>query len=203
MYFFATLLPAAIFVFQHGVVINAFSPYSVASVAARSRHQLVIDQHKKPARQHQRPFCRFRSGVLVGAEEDARAAAACCRLLLQLGATPNDDNDDKSPPPSPSLIVHGEAMEQQMAILRSKYPTSESAYLAAARARNDAKIASREESASDRDWKDMQQQKQQAVGDIDDWAESAKEAGNIDSQILLPSLPEEDGDDDEPKLLLF
>jgi hypothetical protein len=93
-------------------------------------------------------------------------------------------------------------MEQQMALLRSKYPTSESAYLAAARARNDAKMASREESATDRDWQDMQQQKQQAVGDIDDWAESAKEAGNMDSQILLPSLPEEDGDD-EPKLLLF
>jgi hypothetical protein len=199
MYFFATLLlPAAIFVSQHVIVVNAFSPYFVASAARNSRQLVMVDQHK-PA-QH-----RFRSGV--GAGNDARAAAPACCLLLQLGATPNssssNDDNDKSSPPPPSLIVPGtEAMEQQMAALRSKYPTSESAYLAAARARNDAKMASREESATDRDWQEMQQQKQQAVGDIDDWAESAKEAGNMDSQILLPSLPEEDGDD-EPKLLLF
>ena len=43
-------------------------------------------------------------------------------------------------------------------------------------------------------------------GEFDDWEESAKEAGNLDSQILLPQLPDEDDDGEgggaEPTLLL-
>jgi hypothetical protein len=47
------------------------------------------------------------------------------------------------------------------------------------------------------------------VGGVDDWEIAANEAGNVDSQILIPiELVEGDnsaegGEPDEPKLMLF
>jgi hypothetical protein len=183
------LLAAVFLIDSHQPFANAFSLHTAAASSRRSRRCLP-NNHNPQVR---------------SAATAQRRRADRCLLLLRLAATPHDDegnnNNNNNTPPEESLILSGEAMAAQMAQLQSKYPTTESAYLAAARARNAAKTASREETATDRDWQMMQQQKQQAVGDIDDWEESAKEAGNIDSQILLPSLPE-DGDD-EPKLLLF
>jgi len=116
----------------------------------------------------------------------------------------NEDDQE----PSKDELVLGEAVDQQMARLRSKYPTSEADYLAAARARAAAKTASVESSAaSDSDWQRLADEKRQAVGgEIDDWENAKAEAGNADSQILLPDLPTEDGDGEDgedPKLLLF
>ncbi|GKY93009.1 hypothetical protein MPSEU_000269400 [Mayamaea pseudoterrestris] len=106
---------------------------------------------------------------------------------IDAAATPNE------------LILDTAAVAQQMAGLRSKYPTSEADYLAAARARAAAKAASKNDEATDQDWVSVKQKVQPK--EDDDWEISAKEAGNIDSQILIP-LMNEDGDD-EPKLMLF
>jgi hypothetical protein len=96
--------------------------------------------------------------------------------------------------------------------LRSKYPVSESAYLAAAQERSKTQAASRERQATDDDWQRMQREKAQLFGGMlqDDWEASRREAGNADSQILLPNpIPsggaddDDDADQEEPKLLLF
>ena len=105
----------------------------------------------------------------------------------------------------PDLML-GDDVNKQMAQLRSKYPTAEADYLAAARARAAARTPSVETRATDSDWQRIAQEKRQQLGNIDDWESSKAEAGNIDSQILLPDLPPgegEEGSDDEPKLLLF
>ena len=119
-----------------------------------------------------------------------------------------DDGDDEEPPKE--LVLDN--IEGQMAQLRSKYPTSEADYLAAARARNAAKVQSTTRSASDEDWmKAKQAAAEKAGGAIkDDWDNSLKDAGNADSQILIPiELTEGEGGDgdgeggDDPKLMLF
>lgn len=116
--------------------------------------------------------------------------------------------DEQPPDDEPSLILGGEEMEAQMQQLRSKYPTSEADYLAAARARARAKPASREIAATQADFEKVAEEKKQQglLDDADsDWEASAKEAGNTDSQILLPQLPDDDDDDGvgpEPTLLL-
>lgn len=99
------------------------------------------------------------------------------------------------------LLLSQEEIAQKMDQLRSKYPTSEADYLAAARARNEARLASAERSATEDDWKRVAQEKKQLYGEQDDWEAAAKEAGNIDSQILLPMMDEE-GEGGEPTLLL-
>ena len=113
-------------------------------------------------------------------------------------AVENDDN-------TAQLLLSESDVNAQMAKLRSKYPTSEAGYLAAARARNAAKQASSEGTASDADWRQIAAEKKEAVGEIDDWESSKSEAGNFDSQILIPLTPAigEDGAEEEPKLMLF
>jgi len=102
------------------------------------------------------------------------------------------------------LLLSQEEVEAQMASLRSKYPTSEADYLAAARQRSEAKVESRERQATDEDWQKMAEEKKRAFGEVDAWEDSKKESGNIDSQILMPMAEgEEGGEDEEPKLLLF
>lgn len=98
------------------------------------------------------------------------------------------------------LLLSQEEIAEKMNQLRSKYPTSEADYLAAARARNEAKLPSAERTASEEDWQRVAKEKKQLYGEQDDWEESAKEAGNIDSQILLPMMDDEEGG--EPSLLL-
>jgi hypothetical protein len=106
--------------------------------------------------------------------------------------------------------------------LRSKYPVSESAYLAAAKARSQQQMESQERQATDEDYQKIQQEKLAQFGStgwiVDDWEASRKEAGNVESQILIP-IPnptstsssrlgggtggDDNGEDEEPKLLLF
>ena len=81
--------------------------------------------------------------------------------------------------------------------------------LANAKARAKAKVESNNNVAGDEAWQQLAEEKKEQYGEIDDWENSMKEAGNMDSQILMfseaPSDGEdgEDGEDDEPKLLLF
>ena len=102
-------------------------------------------------------------------------------------------------------LVLGDAAKAELAKIKSKYPTSEADYLAAARARSAAKMKSTERQATDEELQKLAAEKRAQMGDIDEWEESAKEAGNADSQILIPMASEEsDGkDSDEPKLMLF
>ena len=108
---------------------------------------------------------------------------------------------------APRLLLTADEIRQQMHRLRSQYPTSEAEYLAAARTRNAAKRASTERTATDQDWQQMAADKKHVVGALDDWENSAQEAGNVDSQILIPmessSGTGDDGEEEEPKLLLF
>jgi hypothetical protein len=115
-------------------------------------------------------------------------------------ATENNEYQDDTT----ELLLSASDLSAQMTKLRNKYPTSEADYLAAARARNVAKQASSEGTASDADWHQIAAEKKQAVGEIDDWESSKSEAGNSDSQILIP-LASTIGDDgeEEPKLMLF
>lgn len=90
--------------------------------------------------------------------------------------------------------------------MSSKYSITESDFLAAARKRAEMRVASANAGASDEEWKRIAEEKKAQVGEIDDWENSKKEAGNKDSQILMftdEPVEDENGGDDEPKLLLF
>jgi hypothetical protein len=128
-------------------------------------------------------------------------------------AATDEDASSSSPP---SLVLTADQVAAQMARLRNQYPTSEADFLAAARARSAAKTASVERSATDADFVSLAQQKAAQFGTVDDWEQSRLEAGNSDSQILLPmglstdtgsssSSSSSSGEDggEEPKLLLF
>jgi hypothetical protein len=123
------------------------------------------------------------------------------RSVVRRGAVLSSSTEDDDQPRR--LVLSQEEMQQQMANLRSKYPTAEADYLAAARARSAAKMASQDRKATEEDWNGLAQEKQKAFGETDAWEESKKEAGNMDSQILIPMMDDEDGGEDEPKLLLF
>jgi hypothetical protein len=103
----------------------------------------------------------------------------------------------------PKLVLDN--VDAHMSQLRNKYPTSESDYLAAARARSAARIESKDRQASDQDWQAVaEEKKMQQEGLKDDWEASAAEAGNAESQIIIPmDASDENGDEEEPKLLLF
>ena len=119
-------------------------------------------------------------------------------------AAASDRNDEAAVPPS---LVLGDGLGDEMAKLRSKYPTSEVDYLAAARARNAAKQASASH-GDEKSWKQLADEKRKA-GELEDnaWEASRQEAGNADSQILIPMMDSDDSDDsenpEEPKLLLW
>ena len=109
--------------------------------------------------------------------------------------------------PAPTLIFGG-ALEDEMAAFKSKYPTSESDYLAAARQRAEEKRDSANSQSTDDDWQEMANLKKLEGLVEDDWEKSLEEAGNADSQILIPVMPdfgagEDDEEPPEPKLLLF
>jgi hypothetical protein len=101
----------------------------------------------------------------------------------------------------PQRLVLG-GIGEEMNRLKSKFPTSEVDFLAAARKRAQEARESINNSASEQDWLDLDQQKQQ---DDDDWEASLNEAGNEESQILIPvqESSNDGSDDEEPKLLLF
>jgi hypothetical protein len=104
------------------------------------------------------------------------------------------------------LILDG--LAQEMNQMKSKYGFTESDYLAAARRRAEERVESINSMSNDEDWFKIAEEKKQEQGDIDDWENALKEAGNSDSQILMftdPSPGGEDGEggEEEPKLLLF
>jgi hypothetical protein len=118
----------------------------------------------------------------------------------------DDSNEAASDAPPPSLVL-GDGLGDEMAKLRSKYPTSEADYLAAARARNAAKTASASHGNED-DWKKLAAEKKRSGELADDaWEASRQEAGNADSQILIPMMDTDNDSDseepEEPKLLLW
>ena len=125
------------------------------------------------------------------------AAVTAPRATALLNA---EGNDEAQPD---SLILGGEEREQQLNQLKSKYPTSEADYLAAARARAAAKTPSASQKASDEDWQKIAEEKKKAgVGADDDGWESSLE--DAESAILIMSTNEdgEPEDDGEPTLLL-
>lgn len=102
------------------------------------------------------------------------------------------------------LVLDG--LDQELSKMSSKYGFTESDYLAAARRRAELKVESTNSLATDEEWQQVALEKKQQMGEIDDWENAAKEAGNTDSQILMFTEAPADGDDDEegePKLLLF
>jgi hypothetical protein len=143
---------------------------------------------------------------------DDNEAAPGATPAAAAAAAAEDDASSQPPPPPPSLVLTADQVAAQMTKLRSQYPTSEADYLAAARARSAAKTASVERSATDEDFVALAQLKEAQFGTMDNWEQSQREAGNSDSQILLPiglstdtgssSSNSKDGGE-EPKLLLF
>ena len=100
------------------------------------------------------------------------------------------------------LILDG--LDREMSQVVSKLSFTESDYLAAARRRAELRVASSNAGATDEEWLQIANEKKKQLGEIDDWENSAKEAGNTDSHILMFTEPPPDGEDDnEPKLLLF
>lgn len=104
----------------------------------------------------------------------------------------------------PKLVLDG--VDDLMKRFKSKFPTSEADYLAAARKRAEEARPSVNSKASDEDWHNIASQKSSLENENDDWEASLKEAGNDEAQILIPleQQPTDDNDEgDEPKLLLF
>jgi|UniRef100_A0A6T7F0A4 hypothetical protein len=126
-------------------------------------------------------------------------------LVVVLRSTNNNDETDTD---EPKLILDN--MEDAIASLKTKYPTSEAGYLEAARKRADEQRASVETTAaSDEEWMKMAQDKAHAMGtssDEDGWEASKDDAASLgESQILIPMNPssDDDSEEEEPKLLLF
>jgi hypothetical protein len=117
--------------------------------------------------------------------------------LRALPPTPNDDSGGSSS--EGGLILNG--LDREMNQVASKSSFSAIDVLAAAKKRAQERPESRNEMAGDGDWKDLAEEKKDQFGEIDDWENSMKEAGNVDSQILM--LTEPTSDDEGPKLLLF
>mmetsp|Transcript_3920 Transcript_3920/g.4532 ORF Transcript_3920/g.4532 Transcript_3920/m.4532 type:complete len:160 (+) Transcript_3920:83-562(+) len=126
------------------------------------------------------------------------AGKTCFNHLLASSAS--DSEEEKEP----SLLI-GEGLGKELKGLKSKFPTSEVDFLAAARKRAEERKESVNSESSDDDWKAVSGLRKDET--VDDWENSLSEAGNADSQILLPDLEENDeegdGEEPEPKLLLF
>ena len=124
----------------------------------------------------------------------------------QLPSEANDENQEQEQ----GLVLDG--LDEKMNKMKGQFEGYELDYLAAARKRAELKVASVNDSSKDEDWQQIADEKKEAYGEIDDWENSKKEAGNVDSQILMFTDSSEDGDDDEggdggdsgeQKLLLF
>eukprot|EP00523_Entomoneis_sp_CCMP467_P004336 CAMPEP_0168744992 /NCGR_PEP_ID=MMETSP0724-20121128/14381_1 /TAXON_ID=265536 /ORGANISM="Amphiprora sp., Strain CCMP467" /LENGTH=182 /DNA_ID=CAMNT_0008792677 /DNA_START=62 /DNA_END=613 /DNA_ORIENTATION=- len=133
---------------------------------------------------------------------------------------PESPNDNGAAGAGETLILSAHEIAQQMAKVRRKMPTSEADYLAAARARANAKVPSVNQKASDEDWHDIAEHQKKQVGyeagvaeqeglsstaaavagavDDPDWR-AAEQGNDGDSlQIIVPTNDNED----EPQLLL-
>lgn len=115
------------------------------------------------------------------------------------------DGDDEEEAPG---LLFGDALKDELSQFKSKYPTAEADYLAAARQRSDAKMESVNSESTAEEWQAVAREKKQEGLVVDDWENSMAEAGNADSQILIPVMHDEDSGEDgedgpEPTLLLF
>lgn len=117
-------------------------------------------------------------------------------------ASSSDNSSNQNENNNDGLLLNG--LDQEMSRMASKYSFTESDYLAAARKRAEMRLESKHAGASDEDWQRIANEKKQQIGEIDDWENAQKEAGNIDSQILMFTEAPTDGEEgEEPKLLLF
>ena len=128
------------------------------------------------------------------------------KTTTQLPSEADDENQEREQ----GLVLDG--LDDQMNKMKGQFEGYELDYLAAARKRAELKVESVNDASRDEDWQKIADEKKEAYGEIDDWENSAKEAGNVDSQILMFTDPAPgDGDDgedgdggsEEPKLLLF
>lgn len=120
------------------------------------------------------------------------------------------DDESSSSEDEPSLLI-GSDLDAELSKFKSKYPTSEADYLAAARKRAESKLDSTNSKSTAEEWEAVAKQKKaEGITIDDDWEKSLEEAGNADSQILIPVnlMAEEgeegdDGEEPEQTLLLF
>ena len=129
-----------------------------------------------------------------------------CKMNLRMSSSP-DANDGEE---EPRLVIGN--VESEMQNVRkdsgADFDFGGIDFLAMAKARASAKIESNNNVAGDEEWQKLAEEKKEQFGEVDDWENAQKEAGNMDSQILMFSEPPADGEDgegedDEPKLLLF
>lgn len=184
-----------------GFGVNALGHVSCRLTNETSDHRFTMATLAKPSRRAPFDFCCITMKLVLLLSFTPALAFVISQPISRgqcyfSSPEPSEEQPD-------GLILDN--VGEQMAQLSSKYPTSEADYVAAARARAAARTASKERTAKDEDWQAVRKQAQESGQAIDDWENSATEAGNIDSQILLPDLPgdENEGGDDEPKLLLF
>jgi hypothetical protein len=113
-----------------------------------------------------------------------------------------EENSNEEPE---GLVFEG--LDQQMKKVASDLDFGQIDFLAEAKKRAQQKKESSNAGAGDDEWKNLANEKKEQYGQIDDWENAVKEAGNADSQILMFTEPpaDEQGEDvdDEPKLLLF
>lgn len=123
--------------------------------------------------------------------------------MLWISSEARTDENNGTSEGNEGLVLDG--LDQEMDKVASKFAFSESEFLAAAKKRAEQRVESKNASAQDDDWKTLAEEKKTTYGEIDDWENSTKEAGNTDSQILMFIEPPADGDPDGdvPKLLLF
>lgn len=121
-------------------------------------------------------------------------------VMWESSSLPPEEQEEE-----PKLVL-GEELEGEMSKVQSKYPTSEAAYLEAARKRAEEARASQNAGASDEDWNEMAASKQQSPGKEefgwDGWSDEGAIQAKED-EIFLVEDSGEGGEDDEPKLLLF
>lgn len=146
-----------------------------------------------------KPFLHILSLLAVPSTTMAFVAHPPLVAMRRAVRVASSEEDDQS------LIVDGEEMQDQMQNLKSKYPTSEADYLAAARERAKNKPSSQPIRATVEDFQKVAEEKREKFGEFNEWEGNMEEEEDLESQILLPELPDENDDGEggaEPKLLL-
>lgn len=144
------------------------------------------------------------AGLAMPVSSFSLQGASSCKMSLQMSSSPDDEE--------PKLVLGdmNSAMQNVRKDSGDAFDFGGIDFLANAKARAAAKVESNNNVAGDEEWEKLAAEKKEQFGEIDDWENSMKEAGNMDSQILMFSDPPaeggeegKEGEDDEPKLLLF
>ena len=140
-------------------------------------------------------------GLTASVSSFSFQGAHSCQTALRMSSSPEDEE--------PKLVL-GDIQSEMQSVRKSSgddFDFGGIDFLANAKARAKAKIESNNNVAGDEQWEQLAAEKKDQFGEIDDWENSQKEAGNMDSKILMFSDPpaegDEDGEEEEPKLLLF